>query len=112
MSTIAESVTVNRVRLESIDIVRGVILVLTARDHVQDFFGVPGVRPTSIRRLKRCFSRVDHSFCAPVFFVLTALAPICRYAEIQTRVIAISVHSRSVADLSRRGGDPLFRLAT
>lgn len=48
MSTIAESVTVNRVGLESIDIVRGVILVLMARDHVRDFFGVPGVSPTDL----------------------------------------------------------------
>jgi hypothetical protein len=113
MSTIAESVTVNRVRLESIDIVRGVILGLDGA----------GSRTGLLRRSRRAshidqatkalfFTRWITHFCAPVFFVLTALAPICRYAEIQTRVIAISVHSRPVADLSRRGGDPLFRLAT
>ena len=83
MSTIAESVTVNRVGLESIDIVRGVILVLMARDHVRDFFGVPGVSPTDLDPATKAlfFTRWITHFCAPVFFVLTALAPICRYAE-------------------------------
>jgi uncharacterized membrane protein len=83
MSTIAESVTVNRVRLESIDIVRGVILVLMARDQVRDFFGVPGVSPTDLDpATKALFSRAGSLISArPVFFVLTALAPICRYAE-------------------------------
>jgi uncharacterized membrane protein len=69
MSTIAESVTVNRVGLESIDIVRGVILVLMARDQVRDFFGVPGVSPTDLDPATKAlfFTRWITHFCATRF---------------------------------------------
>jgi uncharacterized membrane protein len=50
---------------------------------VRDFFGVPGVSPTDLDPATKAlfFTRWITHFCAPVFFVLTALAPICRYAE-------------------------------
>jgi uncharacterized membrane protein len=116
MSTIVESVTVNRVRLESIDIVRGVIMVLMALDHERYFFGVPGVSPTDLDQATKAlfFTRWITHFCAPVFFVLTGTGAYLSVAtqNIQTRVIAISFHWRPVADLSRSGGDPPFRLAT
>jgi len=73
MSTIAESVTVKRVRLESVDIVRGVIMILMALDHVRDFFGIPGVNPTdpASTTVALFFTRWITHFCAPVFFLLT-----------------------------------------
>jgi len=73
MSAIAEVVTAKRVRLESVDIVRGVIMIVMALDHVRDFFGVPGVSPTDLDQttIALFFTRWITHICAPVFFLLT-----------------------------------------
>jgi uncharacterized membrane protein len=75
MSIAAISVPVasKRVRVESIDVVRGVIMILMAIDHTRDFFGVPGANPTDLASttVPLFFTRWITHFCAPVFFLLT-----------------------------------------
>lgn len=60
-------------RLESIDLLRGIIIVIMALDHVHDFFGVPGVNPVNLATTTAplFFTRWITHFCAPVFFLLT-----------------------------------------
>ena len=62
-----------RFRLESIDLLRGVIMILMALDHTRDFLGVPGVNPTNLAQttIPLFFTRWITHFCAPVFFLLT-----------------------------------------
>jgi uncharacterized membrane protein len=77
MAAIAEpvvaSVATKRVRIESIDVVRGVIMILMALDHVRDFFGNSGFNPTdpASTTIPLFFTRWITHFCAPVFFLLT-----------------------------------------
>jgi uncharacterized membrane protein len=70
---VAESVVTKRVRIESIDVVRGVIMILMALDHVRDFFGNSGLNPTdpATTTIPLFFTRWITHFCAPVFFLLT-----------------------------------------
>lgn len=62
-----------RFRLESIDLLRGIIIVIMALDHVHDFFGVPGANPVDLATTTAplFFTRWITHFCAPVFFLLT-----------------------------------------
>jgi uncharacterized membrane protein len=61
-----------RIRLESIDVLRGVVMILMALDHVRDFFGGT-ISPVNIAQTTAplFFTRWITHFCAPVFFMLT-----------------------------------------
>ena len=62
-----------RTRVESIDVVRGVIMIIMALDHTRDFFGIPGQNPTNLASATAALflTRWVTFFCAPVFFLLT-----------------------------------------
>ena len=82
---------VKRTRLESIDVVRGVIMIVMALDHVRDFFGVPGANPTDPARATAAlfFTRWVTHICAPVFFLLTGTGA------------SLMLNRRSVREVSR-----------
>jgi uncharacterized membrane protein len=59
-------------RVESVDVVRGIIMVLMALDHTRDYFGGLAVSPTNIASttVPLFFTRWVTHVCAPVFFLL------------------------------------------
>jgi uncharacterized membrane protein len=63
---------VQRVRVESIDLLRGLVMVLMALDHVRDFFGRSDISPTDLSQASAplFFTRWITNICAPVFFLL------------------------------------------
>jgi len=67
------TIPIGKFRLESVDVLRGVIMILMALDHTRDFLGVPGVNPTDPAQttIPLFFTRWITHFCAPVFFLLT-----------------------------------------
>jgi len=73
MSAVANPGPAQRARIESIDVVRGVIMIIMALDHTRDFFGNSGLNPTdpATTTIPLFFTRWITHFCAPVFFLLT-----------------------------------------
>jgi uncharacterized membrane protein len=67
------SATPFRSRVESVDLLRGMIMILMALDHTRDFFGIPGQNPVDLTSATAAlfFTRWVTHFCAPVFFLLT-----------------------------------------
>jgi uncharacterized membrane protein len=68
-----ESIQPTRVRIESVDLVRGLIMILMALDHTRDFFGTLGASPTDLATTTAglFLTRWITHLCAPVFFLLT-----------------------------------------
>jgi len=61
-----------RARIESVDLLRGVVMVLMALDHVRDYVGLP-LSPTNLATttVPLFFTRWITHICAPTFFLLT-----------------------------------------
>jgi uncharacterized membrane protein len=78
-------------RIESVDVVRGAIMIVMALDHTRDFFGVPGVSPTDVAHAGAAlfFTRWITNICAPVFFLLTGTGAF------------LSLRKKTIGDLSR-----------
>lgn len=80
-----------RGRVESVDLVRGFIMILMALDHTRDFFGIPGQNPTALATTTAplFFTRWITHFCAPTFFLLAGTGAY------------LSLRRKSRAELSR-----------
>ncbi|MGD0192202.1 MAG: heparan-alpha-glucosaminide N-acetyltransferase domain-containing protein [Rhizomicrobium sp.] len=65
--------SINRTRIDSIDLVRGIIIVIMALDHSRDYFGDPAANPTNLATATAALflTRWVTHICAPTFFLLT-----------------------------------------
>jgi uncharacterized membrane protein len=89
--TVRATPKIIRPRVDSVDVVRGVIMIVMALDHTRDYFGIPGQSPTNLATASAALflTRWITNFCAPVFFLLTGTGAY------------LSLRKRSPADLSR-----------
>jgi len=62
-----------RLRIESVDLLRGMVMILMALDHTRDFLGTNTVNPVDLGHTTAplFLTRWITHFCAPVFFLLT-----------------------------------------
>lgn len=96
--TEASAVSLRSLRLEPVDLLRGVVMILMALDHTRDFLGVTGVNPTDPGQttIPLFFTRWITHFCAPVFFLLTGTGAYLSLRRKSKRQLSAFLFTRGV----------------
>ena len=90
-----------RPRLDSIDLLRGLVMILMALDHTRDFFGTGGMNPRDVAGPALFLTRWITHYCAPIFIFLAGVSAYLYGSMAREDGRERSDAGRSTGDVSR-----------